>query len=70
VVWFDGVVSCLRAYGREELEAMVAQLEAAGAGTGYRWRLGEERGGRLPVTYLIGYPEAGAGRPAISAAGG
>lgn len=53
VIWVDGLVSCLRAYAPEELAEMVAQL---GEVPGYRWRLGEERRGLLPVTYLIGYP--------------
>jgi hypothetical protein len=55
VIWFDGLVSCLRAYAPEELQEMLAQLGSAQAG--YRWLLGEERSGLLPVTYLIGYPE-------------
>jgi hypothetical protein len=60
VIWWDGLVSCLRAYAPEELEEMVAGLgrAAEGAdGTRYRWCLGETRRGLLPVTYLIGYPE-------------
>jgi hypothetical protein len=60
VIWWDGLVSCLRAYAPEELEEMVAGLgrEAAGAGVArYQWSLGEARRGLLPVTYLIGWPE-------------
>jgi hypothetical protein len=60
VVWWDGLVSCLRAYAREELEEMVAGLgrEAADAGEArYRWSVGETRRGLLPVTYLMGWPE-------------
>jgi hypothetical protein len=60
VIWWDGLVSCLRAYAPEELEEMVAGLgqEAADAGlVGYRWSLGEARRGLLPVTYLMGWPE-------------
>jgi hypothetical protein len=56
VIWVDGLVSCLRAYAPEELAEMVAQLGGEPEGAGYRWRLGEERRGLLPVTYLIGYP--------------
>jgi len=60
VIWWDGLVSCLRAYAPEELAAMVEELglEADGAGVGrYRWSLGEARRGMLPVTYLVGWPE-------------
>jgi hypothetical protein len=57
VIWVDGLVSCLRAYAPEELEEMVAQMGSEPDAAGYRWRLGEERRGLLPVTYLIGYPE-------------
>jgi hypothetical protein len=60
VIWWDGVVSCLRAYAPEELAAMVEGLgqEAEDAGVGrYRWRVGEARRGMLPVTYLVGWPE-------------
>jgi hypothetical protein len=59
VIWVDGLVSCLRAYAPEELEEMVAQMGGEPDAAGYRWRLGEERRGLLPVTYLIGYPERG-----------
>jgi hypothetical protein len=60
VIWWDGLVSCLRAYAREELEEMVAGLrrEAADAGGArYRWSVGETRRGLLPVTYVMGWPE-------------
>lgn len=54
VVWFDGVISCLRAYTPSELQELARGL----APNGYHWEAGEERHGRLPVaiTYLIGYP--------------
>jgi len=54
VLLYDGLVSCLRAYSREELEELVRPL----AGDGYVWEVGEELGGFLPVTYLVGYPVA------------
>lgn len=57
VIWFDGVVSCLRAYPADELREMVQKLSPASSRPNYRWQLGEERTGLLPVTYLIGYPE-------------
>jgi hypothetical protein len=60
VIWWDGLVSCLRAYAPEELEEMVAGLgqkaDAAGVAR-YRWSVGEARRGLLPVTYLVGWPE-------------
>jgi hypothetical protein len=54
VVWFDGVISCLRAYTPRELRALTSGLSQ----DGYRWEAGEERKGAMPVTvtYLIGYP--------------
>lgn len=56
VVWFDGVVSCLRAYTPSELDALTKGLSA----NGYRWESGETARGRIPVkiTYLIGHPRA------------
>jgi hypothetical protein len=58
VIWFDGMVSCLRAYGLEELREMINKLPMPASKQKYRWQLGEERTGFLPVTYLIGYPES------------
>lgn len=54
VVWFDGVISCLRAYSPPELRALARGLSQ----DGYDWEAGEERKGRIPltITYLIGYP--------------
>jgi hypothetical protein len=54
VLFFDGIVSCLRAYSPGELRELVANLSDAG----YTWKIGCEKRGllRLPITYLIGYP--------------
>jgi hypothetical protein len=54
VLFFDGIVSCLRAYSPDELRELVANLSDAG----YTWKIGCEKRGsvRLPITYLIGYP--------------
>ena len=54
VLFFDGFVSCLRAYSLEELEEMINGLRDSG----YRWEIGEETGELLPlrITYLIGSP--------------
>jgi hypothetical protein len=58
VLFFDGFVSCLRAYSLEELEEMIHGLRD----TGYRWEIGEVTGGLLPlrITYLIGSPPSAA----------
>lgn len=55
VLWFDGVVSCLRTYRPGELHEIVSQLTAAG----YEWRIGDDARARvgMPITYLIGYPD-------------
>ena len=57
VLLFDGVVSCLRTYRPEELREIIAKLSAPG----YQWETGEQAGasGRVPITYLIGYPRVG-----------
>ncbi len=52
VLFYDGMVSCFRAYSREELEELVRRLNALD----FRWEVGEERSGFLPVTYVLGYP--------------
>jgi len=61
VLWFDGVVSCLRTYCPEELRALAGALKASG----YRWETGEHRSGfaGAPITYLIGYPDASREKP-------
>ena len=58
VLWFDGVVSCLRTYSDAELSALVATLEATPADYPYRWQIGKVRSPLSPlgVRYLIGYP--------------
>lgn len=52
VLFFDGVVSCLRAYSPKELARLVAQVKSEN----YAWRIGELAGGLTPVTFLVGYP--------------
>jgi hypothetical protein len=58
VLLFDGWMSCLRSYSHEELSTLVENLP----GENYRWDLGTQADGFLPVTYLIGHPEP-VGRP-------
>ena len=53
VLFFDGVISCLRAYSLEELSRLAAQVNAEN----YVWQIGERSGGLTPVTFLIGYPQ-------------
>jgi hypothetical protein len=55
VLLFDGVVSCLRTYRPQELREMVEKLTSCQ----YQWEIGELATGKMPVTYLIGYPKAG-----------
>lgn len=52
VLFFDGVVSCLRAYSQKELRVLVSQVRA----DNYEWEIGEQSGGPAPITYLIGRP--------------
>lgn len=53
VLWFDGVLSCMRAYSPQELSTMVAALET----NDYVWEVGTARGWLVPVTFVVGYPE-------------
>jgi hypothetical protein len=55
VLFFDGLISCLRAYSVGELREMTSGIESSG----YCWEIGEKAGGLLPVriTYLIGFPQ-------------
>ena len=57
VLWFDGVISCLRVYSPRELREFVDGIAA----DHYRWEIGEDATGAVPVpiTYLIGYPMNG-----------
>ena len=58
MVFWDGVVSCLRTYTPEELRELAAGL----GGPGYVWEAGRAPIAKAPVsmTYLIGYPNGGA----------
>jgi hypothetical protein len=55
VLLFDGIVSCLRAYAPGELR----ELTSGVADSSYRWTSGCIKRSflRLPITYLVGYPE-------------
>jgi hypothetical protein len=56
VLLFDGAVSCLRTYRPQELREIITKL----SGIEYQWEMGEHSSayGRVPITYLIGYPRA------------
>jgi hypothetical protein len=51
---FDGLMSCLRTYSLQDLADLTRGLGAHG----YEWKIGQSRGGFLPVpiTYVIGSP--------------
>jgi hypothetical protein len=53
VLFFDGVISCLRSYSKDELTELVLKVKCED----YVWEIGEEPGGLAPVTFLIGYPK-------------
>jgi hypothetical protein len=52
VLFFDGVISCLRAYSQKELSLLAAQVKAEN----YVWQIGERSGGLAPITFLVGFP--------------
>lgn len=52
LLFWDGLMSCLRAYSTKQLSEMIASLNA----DGYVWEVGEELGGFFAITYLIGHP--------------
>ena len=51
-LFVDGVLSCIRAYSLEDLRELTRGL----GGDDYRWEIGEQSGGRIGITYLIGRP--------------
>ena len=56
VIWYDGWMSCLRAYSLSELEDIVSSIEPKPKGSAYRWEIGTATSGLLPVTYVFGHP--------------
>jgi hypothetical protein len=52
-VWFDGIMSCLRSYSKEDMAELAAGLNTEN----YRWESGDVRAGYRAITYLIGIPE-------------
>jgi hypothetical protein len=53
VLWFDGILSCLRVYSTAELSQLISRLST----NHYKWEVGEKAGWLSPVTYLLGYPD-------------
>jgi len=51
LILFDGVVSCLRTYTRDELRAMTRDLS-----DGYCWHIGVTRTRGQPLLYVVGKP--------------
>lgn len=52
VLWIDGVLSCLRGYSLDDLRELTVGLEAED----YAWQIGDQRGGRVPIRYVVGSP--------------
>jgi hypothetical protein len=52
ILWFDGVLSCLRSYSLADLEELVAGFDAED----YRWTVGITHGRWIGIPYLIGRP--------------
>jgi hypothetical protein len=52
LLWVDGMLSCLRSYSLDDLRELTAGLQAQD----YEWQIGDEKGGRVPIRYLIGVP--------------
>jgi len=55
VLWVDGVLSCLRSYTLDDLRELTAGLAAED----YAWEIGDARGGRVPIRYVVGRPGKG-----------
>jgi hypothetical protein len=64
ILCFDGIVSCLRTYSVQEMQAMVDNLE----GPTYRWEIGQAPNPISPVdiTYAIGYPASSPTSPRVA----
>ena len=61
VALFDGLVSCLRTYGIQEMRELTEALDAKD----YPWEIGELKStvGPIPITYLIGVPNEDSAPP-------
>jgi len=52
VLWADGILSCLRSYSQADLKELISGMES----DDYRWEIGEEYGGSVPISFLVGSP--------------
>lgn len=64
VLWFDGILSCLRAYSLAELSELIRTLKP----NNYKWEIGERIGLLAPMTYVLGYPKTSADSVALESA--
>jgi hypothetical protein len=64
-IWFDAVVSTLRCYTTDELLDIAHALD----GPAYAWEAGTYQENGVPVTFLAGFPTAGAAASGASASG-
>ena len=53
LVFWDGVVSCLRTYSPAELRTLIEGLEG---GAKFEWTVGQVKSGPSRITYLVGVP--------------
>lgn len=51
-LWIDGLLSCLRSYSQQDMRELTAGLTAPD----YEWQIGEQRGGTVPIRYILGIP--------------
>jgi hypothetical protein len=52
VLWIDGILSCLRSYSQADMAELITGLDSES----YSWQVGQDGGGILRITYLIGSP--------------
>jgi len=52
-VWWDGIVSSLRTYSKDDLTELILEVEGAES---YEWEIGEVKSGAIKNIYLLAYP--------------
>jgi hypothetical protein len=54
VLYYDGIISCMRSYSKTALSTLTRDLRAEN----YQWQIGEDNRALrvLPITYLVGFP--------------
>jgi hypothetical protein len=60
VLYYDGVISCLRSYSKTALSALTRSFPVET----YQWQIGEDNRALriLPITYLVGFPRPNSAR--------